>query len=247
MTLPLTDLLLKQRADGTTLAEVPTDLVPRDAADAYRVQSEIVAALGGAGAWKVAPKPADGAPFCSPILKTDVHSSGVALERARLPGLGIEVEVAVTIGRDLGGKPGGYGPGDVLEAIASWHVVIEVLASRYTDRSKVPGLAAIADLQSNGAVIVGPAMTFATLPEFGAQALTLSLDGEIAQRSEGNATTENVLASLAWLANHAAERGLPLKSGDVVITGARLGPLPFAGRDAAADAPGLGRVSVSFT
>jgi len=246
LTSALTELLLAQRANHTILAQLPADLVPANAAQAYVVQDETVAALGGAGAWKVAPMPAEGEPFCSPILASDIHASGTALRKADLPGLGIEVEVAVTLGEDLGGKPGGYTPEDILAAIASWHVAIEVLASRYADRTTAPTLAAIADLQSSGAVILGPPTQFATLPEFGAQALVLRFDGEVVQQSAGNATTENVLASLAWLANHAAGRGQPLRAGYVVITGARLGPLSLPGKDVVAEAPGLGTVSASF-
>lgn len=246
MTNALTTLLLLERANGTTLAALPADLVPATLADAYAIQNETIAALGPAGAWKVAPKPAEGEPFCSPILAQDVHADGVTLQRAALAGLAIEVEVAVTIGVGLPGQAGGYAPADIKSAVRSLHVVLEVVASRYHDRKAEPQLAGIADLQSNGAVIVGPAQSATAWPEFGQQALSLTLDGAVVQTSAGNATTENVLASLAWLADHAAARGLPLKPGDVVITGARLGPLPFAGTSVVAEAPGLGTVSATF-
>jgi 2-keto-4-pentenoate hydratase len=246
MTMPLTDLLLAQRANNTLIETLPAGLVPPDRATAYAIQDETVAALGPVGAWKVAPMPSDGVPFCAPILKRDVHHSGVELKRSGLAGLGIEVEIAVTLRSDLPPKAGGYQPGDIQAAIGSIHLAIEVLASRYRDRTAVPQLAGIADLQSNGAVVVGAAVSAEELPEFGEQALSLSFDGEVVQTSAGNASTDNVLRSLAWLADHAAERGTPLKAGDVVITGSRLGPTPFGGAVAAAEAPGLGSVSVRF-
>ena len=248
MTNALTTLLLGQRAAGTTLANLPTDLVPATLADAYAIQTETIAALGRVGAWKVTPMPAEGEPFCSPILAGDVHASGATLQRANLPGLGVEVEVALTIATDLPAKADGYSADAVKAAIGSIHVALEVLASRYLDRKAVPRLAGFADLQSNGAVIVGPAVVSPQLPEFGAQAMSLALDGTEVQSTTGNATTENVLAALAWLADHAAARGLPLKAGDVVITGARLGPqnATFTGTSAVATAPGLGTVSATF-
>ena len=248
MTNALTTLLLAQRAAGTTLADLPADLVPPTLVDAYAIQSETVAALGPVGAWKVTPMPAEGEPFASPILARDVHNSGSTLRRADLPGLGIEVEVAVTLATDLPAKAGGYSAGAVRAAIGSIHVVLEVLASRYRDRKAVPRLAGFADLQSNGAVVVGPAVVTPQLPEFGIQAMSLALDGMQVQSTTGDATTENVLAALAWLADHAAARGLPLKAGDVVITGARLGPQAstFTGTSAVATAPGLGTVSAAF-
>lgn len=246
MTNALTTLLLAQRASGTTLADLPANLVPATAAEAYAIQDELVAALGPVGAWKVQPVPTTGLPMCSPILARDVHPTGVQLPSASLPGLAIEVEVAVTIGTDLPGKAGGYGHDDMKSAVRSFHIVLEVLASRYRERTGVPMLAGIADLQSSGAVIVSPAVSPATWPEFGQQAMSLAFDGVEMQKTSGNSTTDNVLAALAWLADHAAGRGLPLKAGDVVITGSRLGPVALATGKVTAEAPGLGTVSASF-
>lgn len=247
MTSPLTALLLAQRANGTTLADLPADLVPQSAAEAYAIQDELIAALGPVGAWKVQPIPAGGGwPMCSPILARDVHQSDVQLQSAGLPGLAIEVEVAVTIGSDLPGKPGGYAPQDMKAAVRSLHVALEVLASRYRERTGVPMLAGIADLQSSGAVVVGPAVLPGEWPEFGQQRMALSFDGVEVQTTPGNSTTENLLAALAWLADHCASRGLPLKAGDLVITGSRIGPKAFAKGSVTADAPGLGIVSARF-
>lgn len=241
----LTTLLLSHRAAGTPLADLPADLVPATAAEAFAIQDETVAALGPVGAWKVTPMASE--MFCSPILAGDIHATGAKLQKAGYRGLEIEVEVAVTIGTDMPAKAGGYSPADLKAAVKSLHVVLEVLATRYPNRAAAPKLAGIADLQSNGAVIVGPAMSPAHWPEFGAQVLTLSFDGALVQSSPGNATTENVLAALAWLANHAASRNLPLKAGDVVITGARLGPKAIdVSTRVTAEAPGLGSVSASF-
>ena len=39
----------------------------------------------------------------------------------------------------------------------------------------------------------------------------------------------DALDFLGWLSRHAEGQGRPLKQGDVVITGARIGPLPMTG------------------
>ena len=245
--LPLTDFLLKQRASANGPADLPAELVPDTRETAYAVQNETVAALGAVGAWKVAPKPADGEPFCSPILAQHVFADGATLARKELRGLAMEVEIAVTLKADLPLRSGAYTADEIKAAVASFHLAFEVVASRYRDRLTTPQLAGIADLQSNGAVILGQAVAANEWPEFGQQAMSMYLDGALAQASEGNASTENMLQSLSWLAGHAAARGLPLKSGDVIITGARLGATPFDGNLATAEAPGLGTVSVRFT
>ncbi len=242
----LTDLLLAARRSGVAVDPLDPALVPASVEAAYAVQNEIVAALGPVGAWKVTPKPADGPCFAAPILKSGVYQSGATLRAADLPGIGIEVEVAMTIGQDLPGKAGGYGPEDIKAALGSIHIAIEVLATRYKDRKAVPQLAGIADLQSSGAVIVGPPVPASSLPEFGQQAMALAYDGIEIKTTAGNADTDNVLAALVWLADHAAARGLPLTAGTVVITGARIGPADVSAKLVSAEAPGLGRVAFNL-
>ena len=247
MTQPLTDLLLANRASSTLIDNVSDDLVPADAAQAYKVQTATMAALGPVGAWKVQPIPQSGEPFTSPILASNIFADGAELKSADFNGLAMEVEVAVLLGTDLPARPNPYGAADMSKAIASVHVALEILSSRFRDRTKIPSLVAIADLQNNGGVVLGPAVSLAELPEFGQQRMTLQFDGKEAQSTETGATTSNMLQALAWLANHAAGRGLPLKKGDVVITGARLGPLPFSGEHVMATAEGLGTVSCRFS
>lgn len=243
---PLTTLLLQNRTAGALIADLQDALVPADREEAYRIQNETVAALGPVGAWKVAPMPETGLPFCSPILKADIVADGAVLERRRLAGLAIEVEIAFVLRHDLPAGATDYAVDEIRPAIGGILPVIEIVASRYADRRAVPQLAAIADLQSSGALVLGKALAVDALPEFGRQAMRLELDGTLAQETGEGATTANALSALAWLAGHAARRGLPLSAGTVVITGARLGPTPFSGERALASADGLGALSVRF-
>lgn len=244
MTHPLTDLLLAHRASGALLDGVADNLAPTDAATAYQVQNETIAAIGPAGAWKVQPYPETGEPFTSPILKKDVYPSGAALKLSDYAGA-IEAEVAVTIGRDLSDKSE-YSSDDLRDAVASLHLAIEVVASRFVDRKANPSLVGIADLQNSGAVIVGPALSTSNWPALSQQALSMLVDGREVGATQGNGSTENTLKSLAWLANHAAARGLPLRAGDVIITGARLGPLPLDGKEVVVTGPGFEPVAATF-
>ncbi|QQR38299.1 2-keto-4-pentenoate hydratase [Devosia rhizoryzae] len=240
----LTKLLLAHRKAGTTVDALPAELVPADLKSAYAIQDETIVALGKVGAWKVAPFPETGEPACSPLLASAIHPDGVRLRHSDLPGLAIEVEVAVKLSRDLRGTAS---EDEVRAAIGSVHPALELLSSRFADRRSVPQLAAFADLQSNGAIVLGAPVSFATLPEFGNQAMTLSLDGRHGASTESGPTTSNMLSALTWLVRHSAARNTPLTAGMVVITGARLGPVVFQGTHAEAQAPGLGSVKASFT
>lgn len=246
MTQKLTQLLLDHRVSGELIADLQLDLVPQTADEAYRIQNETIAVLGPVGAWKVQPMPETGQPFAAPILARTIFADGAELRTADFPSLGIEVEVAVTLNRDLPSREMDYTAEDLQAAIGSVHLAFEVLASRFIDRLKVPLLAGIADLQHSGAIVLGSAVTPATLPEFGTQSIELSIDGAVVAVTQGNATTSNMLTALAWLANHTAGRGLPLKTGDVIITGSRIGPLPVSGKKIVASAPGLGTLTANF-
>lgn len=246
MTLPLTELLLSHRARGILIDGLSPDLVPADLETAYRVQTETAMALGPVGAWKVQPFPEHGEPAASPVLNSVVFGDKAALELSRFADPGIEAEIAVTLNRDLPLRYADYGADDVREAVGSLHVAIEVIASRFLDRTRQPALAGMADLQNNGAVIVGPARSAQNWPELGQQSISLVVDGAEIGRVEDGATTANMLRSLAWLANHAARRGLALKTGDVIITGARIGSLPLNGKNVTVEAEGFAPVAASF-
>ena len=246
MTLPLTEMLVAQRTGRARIEALPDALVPPDAATAYRVQTETVAALGPVGAWKVQPYPDAGEPFAAPIPGSTVFADRAMLAAARFPAPAIEAEIALTLGRDLPARSAAYDVADVAAAIGSLHLAIEVLSSRFAEPSGLPPLVAIADLQSNAAVIVGPARAAGPLPELGGQPMSMAVDGAEIGRVQGGSPTGTVLRSLAWLANHAASRGLALKRGDVIITGARIGALPLRGETVIVEADGFEPVSARF-
>jgi 2-keto-4-pentenoate hydratase len=70
------------------------------------------------------------------------------------------------------------------------------------------------------------------------------VDGEVIKESTGAHVLDNPLNSIAFLANKLAGRGMSLKAGEWISTGAATGPIPV-GPDAAveADFADLGKVS----
>lgn len=246
MTLPLTEMILQSRARGVAIEDLSPGLLPTDIETAYLVQTETALALGPVGGWKVQPFPEHGEPMASPILRRDVLADGASLELSRMPDPGIEAEIAVTLKRDLPAAGGGYGVEEIRDAVGSIHLAIEVITSRFLDRSHMKTLAGIADLQNNAAVVLGQARSAETWTELGSQSIALLVDGTEIARVDGGPSTDNALRSLAWLANHTAGRGLPLRAGDVVITGARIGALPLRGERVTIEAQGFKPVSASF-
>ncbi|WIJ26999.1 2-keto-4-pentenoate hydratase [Devosia sp. RR2S18] len=246
MTLPLTDVILSSRARGILIDGPSPDLLPADLEEAYQVQTETALALAPVGGWKVQPYPERGEPMASPLLRSTVLGDGASIELSGLAQPAIEAELAVSLKHDLPPIPGGYGVDEVRDAVASIHLAIEVIGSRFLDRTHMTTLAGVADLQNNEAVVLGGARSAENWPEFSRQRIAMFVDGVEVGRVEAGQDTARTLRSLAWLANHAAERGLPLKTRDVVITGARIGALPLTGDRVTVEGDGFETVSATL-
>lgn len=240
------DLLIQAR-QGTRLAALPPALEPATLEAAYAIQTDVMAKLGGVAGWKIAPTKDGSAPLTSPVPPSAIHVSPAKLASAEVPGAEIEVEIAIRFGRDLPPRDAPYVRQDIVDAIASVHPAFEVLSSRFLDRQTVPPMVAIADCQSNGAVVVGPALTDWQGLDFSTVAMKLRFDGAEVGSAAGGIATGHVLDALTWLANHAQTRGLSLKAGDTVITGARVGPvLASAPLEIEADVAGIGTVALTL-
>ena len=100
------------------------------------------------------------------------------------------------------------------ETVAAAMAAFELIEDRNADYPKVEALSLIVENCWNGGIVTGapkalPAGSLAGIPR------RLAIDGKIV----GEGKSEDPCATLAWLANHVAERGRGLKAGMSVITG----------------------------
>jgi 2-keto-4-pentenoate hydratase len=239
-------LLVEARQSGHRMADLPEDSSPTDIEQAYAIQDATVRQLGTVGGWKVSPMRLGAPPNCAPIAASLIHASPAHFVYGTASTPEVEVEVAVRLGCDLPPRGTAYEADEMRAAIVSLHPAIEILSSRFTDRKAVSPLTALADIQSNAAVVIGMGLQDWQEVELGRVVMRLRIAGEECAATEGGPDTSNVLAALAWLANHVAARCGGLRAGDVVITGARLGPCAVARRptEIEADVAGLGIVEI---
>lgn len=210
--------LISAHDGGEPIAIVPDHLVPSDMAAVYAMQDAVIAQAGPVGGWKVMAG-GKGEPTCSPLPASRYFNDGARLSSSRHRFVLAEVEIAVRLGADL---PGNADAAATMAAIASLHPVLEMVGSPFVDRDAVAANARLGDLQSNGAVIVGPALDRAVTAELATLRAVLRLDGAEAGSAEAGASWEATIDALRWLGGHAASRGLPLKAGQTIITGARV-------------------------
>jgi 2-keto-4-pentenoate hydratase len=217
-------LLLKARGDGTRLPCLPAALRPVSIDAAYAIQRAVLHDLGPVGGWKAGPPKPDGAIHASPIPASCVLLAPAKVPSTLAPWPELEVELALRLNHDL---PTGGDASEALAAIGSLHVAVEVVSSRFEDRLRLDPLQPLADSQGNAAIVLGPALDDWREPGWTVPSAALWLDGLPAGDKPGGPALPTVLRVLAWLAGHAEAQGHPLRAGQVVMTGARIGPVPL--------------------
>ncbi len=241
--------LIAARQSGERIATFDADLLPLTLADAYAVQDRVVDRLGARVAgWKVGASAADAEPNCAPLFADIVRPAPARFGVTPESLCAVEAELAVMIGRDLPARAGArYTEAEVWASLASLHVAIELLDSRYADRAAAGTLAQLADNLTNGGFCFGPAMAGGLAIDFLHQPSRLLVDGGVKAEAVGGNAAGHPGRLLAWLANHAAARGRPLEAGMIVTTGSHTHPVTAApGAAVTAEFPGIGRASLQL-
>lgn len=223
-------------------------VAPPDAAGAWAAQEATLELIGPAGGWKVGAKAPDAEPGAAPLPASGIFASGASLIGPPWSMRGIEVEVAVRFGRDFVPDSPEVDLAKLQAAIDCVLPAIEVVETRLADWRESDPLAQLADLQTHGALVIGtpsalkPADIDLRLVE-----AYLAFDGQPVASCRGANVAVDVWRLLTWLAWHAAQRGRPLRAGDVVTTGSCSGML-YAGEgmQVLAHLKGIGSVEIRF-
>jgi len=156
----------------------------------------------------------------------------------------VEAEVALVLGRDLPHRA--CTVVDVLRAVDFALPALEIVDSRIAgwDISLVD---TVADNASCGLYALGATPVPLTAVDLRAVTMTMTRGDETVSEGTGADCLGGPLNAAVWLASALAERGDPLRAGDLVLTGA-LGPMAPASPGDVFEAriSGLGSVRVGF-
>ena len=183
-------------------------------------------------------------PICGAVLATRVQTSGVVLRRSAYGRLGLEFEIAVRIGGDVPGTD------QTAESVRRYAdavcAAVEVVDDRDADYSRLDVRGLVADNSWNAGVVLSRWVS--PWPDLPAVEGVVSVDAQVVDRGFGRDVLGDPFVCTAWLANHLAARGEPLKAGQIVMTGS-LVPTRFPTADATYrfDLEGIGSVSVSVS
>ncbi len=238
-------LLIAARRGFTRFAP-PAAGGPKEVADAYRVQDLVLRALGPAGGWKVgAAKPGD-VPTIAPIGAGGVRPSPAIWPARELGMIGVEAEIAFTVGRDL---PAGAELDDreLHAAVTSVHAAIEVVDTRLLGWPEVDPLWKLADNQNNAGLAVQPGGVPWDRRPLGDAPVRLSVDGRVLHEKTGGNTAGEPVWLLEWAIRHLCRERGGVPAGTLITTGSTTGlDVVRPGTSVVAEFPGIGRAEVTF-
>ena len=207
-------------------------LDPIDVAGAYAVQTINTRFWEGQGRRIVGRKAGLTAKAVQTQLGVDQPDFGVLFDDMRVADGGrldparclqpkAEAEIAFVLGADLSSPR--TTPDEVAAAVSTVHAAIEIVDSRIADW-KITFADTVADNGSSAFFVL--AEQGKPLPglDIWTAGMVMEINGQIASLGAGAAALGHPLTAADWLARTLAERGEPLKSGDVLLAGA-LGPM----------------------
>ena len=155
-----------------------------------------------------------------------------------------EGEIAFLLRRDLKGP--GVTVADVLAATEAVIPALEIVDSRIRDwRIKIQDT--IADNAASARVVLGDKLTPVHDLDLRLVGMVLMKNGQVAATGAGAAVLGHPAASVAWLANKLLEFDIPLKAGEIILSGSLTAAPPVAAGDYfRADFDRLGSVSAYF-
>jgi 2-keto-4-pentenoate hydratase len=182
------------------------------------------------------------------LLADQLYASGATILAGDYVHLIVEFEIAFEIAHDLPDNAAPWIGASILEHVACAYPALEVADDRLADYRELKRsvLTLVADNAWNQGLVLGAPVRGLDAGSIQALEGIASIDGIEVGRGSGRDVLGHPLAALAWLANHLAARGLPVKAGDIVTTGSLVkSQFPVAGNRIAFRLPGFGEVHLA--
>lgn len=155
-----------------------------------------------------------------------------------------EGEIAFILKRDLTGP--GLTAADVISATECVMPCFEVVDSRIEDW-KIKIQDTVADNASCGLFVLGDTAISPRSVDLRTCGMVVEKNGAVISTGAGAAALGSPVNCVAWLANTLGEFGIPLKAGEVILSGSLVPLEPVkAGDSMVASVGGMGSVSVRF-
>ncbi len=173
-----------------------------------------------------------------------LYNEGEAIPMSRLIQPKAEGEIAFMLKRDLKGP--GVTAADVLAATEGVMTCFEIVDSRIRDW-KIKIQDTVADNASCGVFVLGDRLVDPRKVDLNTCGMVLEKNGEIVATGAGAAALGAPANAVAWLANMLGSLDIPLKAGEVILSGSLAAMVPVkAGDNLRVTIGGIGGCSVRF-
>lgn len=231
------DLLWRTAETGGLIDALPSP--PSTRADGYAIQAAYEARSAHPRyGWKIAATSAAGqshinvdGPIAGRLLAEKVAAPGAQISLANNRMLVCEPEFGFRFARNL---PAGqtYGRAEVMAAVGTLHLTLEIPDSRYTDFTSVGASSLIADNACARDLIVGPPVAADwRSADLAAHPVRAEVTGKFTRDGSGAAVLGDPRDALTWLVNEVAGTGVDIKAGELVTTGTCMVPLEVSPGD----------------
>ncbi len=235
-----------EAGDGAPLAELV-----HTAEQAYAVQDAVAAEMGWLGAgvaqhWKSGGLSRSAEMTHAPLPPAGIWASPADASAWPFRHRVIEAEVALRLREPVdAARAATLDRASAQGLIDAMAVSIEVVDSRWRQAFDAAPLLRLADLQSHGALVLGPWVPFAPR-DWSAQACRVQIGDQVVTPVGTHTCGDPAWVLPAWL-RHATRHGATLPAGTVVTTGTWCGGLPAQAGDTVTVAfDGIGQASVQL-
>jgi 2-keto-4-pentenoate hydratase len=193
-------------------------LKPTDTDEAYLVQQLVLAELGGCAGYKIGAGSPQAEPQCAPLPATKVFGAATGIRLADYSRVGLELEIAFSFAVDIDHRFAERAE-DVLDAIDTMSAVVEIVDSRFAAWPKVDPLLALADLQNNGALVIGGTRPYDRNFDFSAPQLSFHCGKREIFNGRARHPAGDPRRLVAWLVARTLQSGHSIAARTVLTTG----------------------------
>ena len=247
------DLLWACIEAGDLIDALPTPPATRAEGYALQARYEAYSAHPRYG-WKIAATSAAGqqhinvdGPIAGRLLAEKIHAPDAEISLAHNRMLVCEPEFAFRFGEDLPADAA-YDRAEVMAAVATLHLTLEIPDSRFTDFTRVGAPSLIADNACARELIVSPAVDADwRCVDLSAHAVRAAVAERYERAGSGEAVLGDPRDALTWLVNEVSQSGVAIRASELVTTGTCMIPLEVAPGDrVTVDYGDFGVIGASF-
>ena len=239
-------LIWQHWREGTLMTALPEHCRPEDRAEGYAVQARVAHQSGQATVgWKIAASSVAGqkhinvdGPLAGRLLANTVFAEGSTAANALNLKNNIlkvaEPEIVFCMAHPLPPRAHSraYSIDEVIRAVDTLHLAIEVPDTRFSDFLSVGAPSLIADLACAALWVVGPAVTAPWREmDLSRHEVAAYKNGALVATGSGANVLGDPRLALAWIANELCTFGAGLLAGDYVTTGTCVVPVPITHGD----------------